>query len=123
MVFSRPFIFFQKTDIPGQQVSSYKTETYGYKYSEKSSESKSSVNKSQPEFRSIDYPQDKSYQYARTENYRSESNNLNKNLNELDVLLKELNSPTTSNYSPISGRRAHHASRSVETRVERSPGR
>lgn len=123
---STPGLELLKTDIPGQQVSSYKTETYGYKYSEKSSESKSSVNKSQPEFRSIDYPQDKSYQFSRTENYRSEGGNLNKNLNELDVLLKELNNTNSSNYSPrspTSGRRAEHVSRSVETRVERSPGR
>lgn len=126
----------------GHQIKSYKTEVYDYKYSKTTSDRKSpgyiggqrgTDDGTSRVVETITYHQDKPQiqepgQYLKTEKSERVENTqgeakVSKNLNELDMLLKELNTPPSNvPGEPRTTPRREHV-HSVETRMDRKSGR
>lgn len=109
------------------QVSSLKKSSYEYKYSSSSSDGRGnmqpvdgySINKSETVRegnKHLDGTLNRLESSSLTSGNRLEGSNLNRNLNELDSLLYELN---TAQRTPNPPRRAEHTSRSTESRIQR----
>lgn len=137
------FTFLQKSgDLAGHQIQSFKTEVYDYKITKTSSsdkknsgyvanqrgleDSKSHVTESRSFYQDTPQIQDGgTAQYSRSEksdNYRGETK-VSKNLNELDMLLKELNSPPSGMPGESRTTPRREQIHSVETRMARSSER